>query len=192
MTSSPSAPKVTPGDGLTLEVREDVPSTLVTEGKERVEGDSGLSWLRSWFMMPTEEEALKEWESKISTRTPPLYNLHFTNRHAALYLWETILNHTAHVKSLAGMGEMGVDEAINRIGALLARVIKCLFRKLPLSPCLCSDLLSFWQVSSLVLYISSPTLQRKLRGQWLTQSGGQLMNCTWLLWNLRLQVRPPY
>lgn len=118
----PSAPDVTPSDILPLEMREDVPSTPVTEGEDGVGGHSSPSWLRSGVVMPIEEEALRELASKISNRTPPLRNLRFTNMYSASYLGGVILNWATDIESLAGMGEMGVDEETNRVGALLARV----------------------------------------------------------------------
>lgn len=51
-----------------VEVGDEVP----TEGSEP-------SWLLLGFEMPTEEEALRELASEISTRTSALKNIHFTN-----------------------------------------------------------------------------------------------------------------
>lgn len=53
---------------------------------------------------------------------PPLTNIQFTNRYAASFIRGAILNRAADAESLASMGEMGVEEATNRVGALLARV----------------------------------------------------------------------
>lgn len=72
--------------------------------------------------MPTEEEALRALASEISTRTPPLSNIRFTNRYAASFLGGAVLNRAADAESLASMGDIGVDEATNWVGALLARV----------------------------------------------------------------------
>lgn len=106
-----------------MEARVDEPSVPATGGDDEApQEDSDPSWLQPGFEMPTEEGALRELASEISTRTPPLNNIRFTNRYAASFIGGAVLNRAANVESLALMGEVGVDEATNRVGALLARV----------------------------------------------------------------------
>lgn len=72
--------------------------------------------------MPTEEEALRALAIEISNRTPPLNNIRFTNWYATSHIGGAILDRAADIKSLSSMGEMGVDEATNCVGALISRV----------------------------------------------------------------------
>lgn len=54
-----------------------------------------------------QEEALRALSLKITSKTPPLSNILFTNIHAATYLGGAILNRVADSESLATMGEIG-------------------------------------------------------------------------------------
>lgn len=144
-----------PGEHLPLEVIG-APSTPTSEaGDEAPKEDSGSSWLRPGFEMPTEEEVLRELATEITNRTPPLRNIRFTNWYVASFIGGAILNRAADVKSLVSMGEMGVDEATNRVGALLARVSRLSF-----STFFFLFFLTFFfhvssQVASYVLYIAN-------------------------------------
>lgn len=101
--------------GLAYEVTADVPLEI-----------PGPSWLQLGFRMPTEEEALRSLAIEIEEATPPLCNIRFTNRFAASYIGGTILSQTEDIESLEAMGEMGVDEATNRVRVLISRVSSCL------------------------------------------------------------------
>lgn len=90
--------------------------------EEEEVGHQGPSWLQLGFEMPTEKEALRALEVEISNHTPPLNNIHFTNWYATSYIGGAILDRAADVESLSSMGEMGVDEATNRVGAIISRV----------------------------------------------------------------------
>lgn len=59
--------------------------------------------------MPTEAEALRDLADEITSRTPPINNIRFTNRFAASYLGGTILNRAEDVDSLASMGDFLID-----------------------------------------------------------------------------------
>lgn len=121
--SPPTAVDEAPGELLPLETGVHEPSTSAAGvGDEVPREDSSPSWLRSGFKVPTEEEALRELASEITEMTPPLRNIRFTNRYAAAFLGGAVLNRAADAESLASMGDMGVDEATNRVGALIARV----------------------------------------------------------------------
>lgn len=104
--------------------------------------------------MPTEEEALRALAYEILTRTPPLNNLRFTNRYVASFLGSAILDWAADTERLAGMDEMGVDEATNQIGALLAHVSFFFAFSFQVF-CFAWETLFFEQVSSMILYISN-------------------------------------
>lgn len=68
------------GEHLPLEAQADAPSTPAAGANDEApQEDSGPSWLRPEFEMPTEEGAQRELASEISTRTPPLSNIRFTN-----------------------------------------------------------------------------------------------------------------
>lgn len=111
---------------MSLNIREEAPTTSAPAR----EGTScqGPSWLQSGFVMPTDEEALRALVVEISACTPLLLNnILFTNMYATLYLGGAILDQTVDVESPSGMGEMGVDEATNRVGPLLPRVSSRLF-----------------------------------------------------------------
>lgn len=69
-----------------LEIREEDP-VLTNEAKNEVPlENSGPSWLRLGFEMPTEEEALRSLAAEIQEATPPLHNIRFTNGYAASYI----------------------------------------------------------------------------------------------------------
>lgn len=121
--SPPTSLDKASGEHLPLEAQADEPSTLVADADDKApQEDSGPSWLRPGFEMPNEEGALRELASEISNKTPPLTNICFTKWHAASFIRGAVLNRVANVESLVSMGEMGVDEVTNRVGALLARV----------------------------------------------------------------------
>lgn len=104
-----------------MEVRGEAPATSALDEVEEV-GHQGPSWLQLGSEMSTEEEALRALAAEISNRTPPLNNIRFTNRYAASYIGGAILDRAADIESLSSMGEMGVDEATNRVGTLISRV----------------------------------------------------------------------
>lgn len=101
--------------GLASEVTADVPLEI-----------PGPSWLQPGFRMPTEEETLRSLAAEIEEATPPLCNIRFTNRYAVSYIGGTILSQAKDIESLEAMGEMGVDEATNRVRVLISRVSSCL------------------------------------------------------------------
>lgn len=117
-------------------------------------GDSQSSWLQPRFELPTEEEALRALAYEITARTPPLNNLHFTNRNLASFLGSVILNRAADTEGLARMGEMEVDQANNQIGARLAWVSFCIAFFFQVFYFAYKNIICV-QVSSLVLYISN-------------------------------------
>lgn len=108
------------GPGMSLEIRKEAPTSLAVAGDET--SCQGPSWLQLGFEMPTEEEALRALSVEISTHTPPLNNICFTNVYVASYLGGAIWDRAVHVESLSRMGEIGMEEASNSVGALLARV----------------------------------------------------------------------
>lgn len=119
---SPTLHDEAPEENLALEVQEEVPSIPAIEvGDEAPAEGSRPSWLQSGFEMRV-EEALRELVSEISTKTPPLNNIHFTNRYTTSFISVAIFNRAGDVESLASMGKMRIDEVTNRVGALLARV----------------------------------------------------------------------
>lgn len=137
-------------------------------------------------MMPTEEESLRALVAEITTRTPPLHNLYFTNWYAASFLCGTILDRAADAESLALMGEMWVEEATNRVGALLARVRRQGYIYYVCSPvcflCIKSFLLGKFPPLSFIFQDLVP--RRRLSELQPTRSGGQLTSCAWPLWSL--------
>lgn len=109
-----------------MEVREEVPA-LASEASADVSMENpSISWLQLGFEMSTEEETLKSLAVEIDEATLPLRNIQFTNRYAASYIGGTIFSSAANIESLEAMGEMRVDEATNRVGALISRVSSCL------------------------------------------------------------------
>lgn len=92
---------------------------------------------------------------EIQNRTP-LRNIHFTNHYAASYIGRVILDGAADIESLEFMGEMGVDEATNRVGALISRVSSlCLFLFFFVRCLYLFLTLSLWQIFAYVLYRSN-------------------------------------
>lgn len=121
--SPPSTHANAPEEQLPLEVQEETPeSANAAVEVEAPATSSGPSWLQPGFEIPMEEEALRNLADKITSRTPPLNNIRFTNRYAESYIGGSVLNRAADVESLASMSDLGVDEATNRVGALLAQV----------------------------------------------------------------------
>lgn len=169
-----------------LEVQEASKSVPTVAEAKRPTENSGLSWLQPGFEMPTKVEALRDLVDEISSRTPPLNNIRFTNRFTTSYLRGTILNRAVDVDSLASMSGMGMDEATNRVGSLLAQVLfKLFFSSMSVFLLSVSILDRFSPTSSSLLTL---ILQRKLSTLQLMKSGGLLMNPIWLPLRLRLLI----
>lgn len=122
MTVSPPSSPVLEDvlDAIPLAARRPCEPTPTDDGRvvpaiepEVDSGNRGPSWLQPGFEVPTKEGALRALASEISARTLPLNNLCFNNAYFAALVGGTIF-HLAHdAESLAGMGEMGVEEATN-------------------------------------------------------------------------------
>lgn len=77
--SLPSTHSDAPKEHLPLEIQEFSESTLAALEDKKPAKNSGPSWLQLGFKMPTEAEALRDLVDEISSRTPLLNNIRFTN-----------------------------------------------------------------------------------------------------------------